>query len=63
MHGRRLRFSVREAKAMIAALEYVITNSVKYRVDSNVLFSELEQLGLPNGIIYSQNLNTSLSNE
>jgi hypothetical protein len=36
-------------KALIAALDFIITNGAKYNVDDQVLVTELQQLGLPKG--------------
>lgn len=38
-----------DVKAVIAALDFIVTNGAKYNVDAAVLVTELQQLGLPKG--------------
>lgn len=45
--GARIALTAADIKALISALYYIITNSIKYTVNSTILLSELQQLGLP----------------
>ena len=40
-----------ETKAVVAALNFIIVNSTKYDTESEVVSNELQQLGLPRGIL------------
>lgn len=46
----RLHFELRDIKAMIAALHFILLNSAKYNCDEKILLLELQQLGLPKDI-------------
>ena len=45
----RLRLDLSDIKAAIVALQWILTNGAKYRVDEGTLSTELQQLGLPKG--------------
>jgi hypothetical protein len=53
MTGKRLNFNKADMKAMVSALQYIFINAAKYDLDGRTLALELEQLGIPNGQIYS----------
>ena len=38
-----------DVKAMVAALTFIIRNTVKYNLESETLVTELQQLGMPKG--------------
>jgi hypothetical protein len=38
-----------DIKGVVAALHFILSNSVKYNVNAEVLTKELTQLGLPKG--------------
>jgi len=43
------KFEISDVKASIAAIAFIITNAVKFNVDTPDLANELQQLGLPKG--------------
>jgi hypothetical protein len=45
-----LKLDAAESKAAVAAVHYILHSAVKYGVDSGVLVTELQQLGLPKGM-------------
>lgn len=46
------KLSDEESKGVVAALNFILANSVKYDVDSEIVCNELQQLGLPKGNQY-----------
>lgn len=46
------RAGVSDAKACIAALHFLVSNSAKFDVDDFTLTRELQQLGLPKGELW-----------
>lgn len=46
-HTSKSGISDSDVKALIAAVDFIITNGAKYNVDDQVLVTELQQLGLP----------------
>jgi len=46
------KFEVSDIKASIAAIAFIITNAVKFNVDTATLANELQQLGLPKGGVF-----------
>jgi len=46
-HTTKSGLSDSDVKAVIAALDFILTNGAKYNVDEQVLVTELQQLGLP----------------
>lgn len=48
--GSRLNFEISDIKAMIAALDFIISSAAKYDCEDKVLHLELQQLGLPKDI-------------
>ena len=49
MSNLRLTADVKDIKATVAALEFILSNSAKYDFAGEALSNELQQLGLPKG--------------
>jgi hypothetical protein len=45
------RLELNDIKACVALLEFILVSAAKYTCNSETLSSELQQLGLPKGII------------
>ena len=43
----RMQFSPQDVKAMLAALQFIVSSATRHSVAPEVLVAELEQLGLP----------------
>ena len=49
-----------EVKALIAALSFIVSNVAKYNVEDDIVRNELQQFGLPKGLLF---FNRQLQNQ